>query len=868
MNAGLNSTKTDPTSTLVSDGFTFSSQSAYIVYRDAQALLAYNTLKSTTGSHYSRLTLPYPAESLMSFYSCRPEGYWPAATINYQDLNSPPHWSVVSSQRPCHPWGEKGDSLSLETFPPSDLATQYTQYTNRPVILLPKPLTDVDPMWSTCVMGDTGLGLLDPPRALQTVSSMGSPGSLTAPNPDTHPSVTKTAQPASGVFGSAPARTSVVMTLPNGDRIVDFPPVGATIYSQDNLQSAKGAANSGAVIPGTRPFAFNPKATALPSSSGSASDPGQGNGGEQGGGFPNDPSPPDYQYPGNTNENNQNGQKGGGSTEASASYGGDGEGLSAFTLDSSAGEQYQSSSDYGHNQDSQDGGIGISTATSSATEAFEEGYQLTRSAVSHAQNEQDGGARTSPGASSSTDVRENNGQAIPYTDNANGGRQRDADSTSRGTWPAVKAGDYIIQAAPSGVVVVNGLTLKSQTPTGTISGVQVALQSSGIVIGGKSIQTPNPAEGSSGAPVTFNGHTVQAGPGSIGPHFIVDGHTLPTSNAHTKIGGNVVSMDADGHLSVLPKTLLYVPIANIPTSSGKVSTFNQAINPQRLPNGNVAVAGMTLSADSPGATVSGTRVSLLPNNAGVVIDYKTISVIPTAPPRGLEIVVGGQTLRPVGTGAIAVDGTTLSKNGQSIQLQMGQKATFNKGGLIVGTQTLLIATVTPISPVTSDLITDGTISTTVDRSGTDSDSTILPDQVHQSFISLVMAPFLGSQTAVPKATEETGVESASSAADFKTLKNGNVLYEGVTISRGGPAVTLGSGEVVSLEGSSRSSAATSQNLSASASKTIPASGAPVTGDKDPTVATAESAAERWTRNTLCLGWKVFLFGLLMTWLVT
>ena len=130
----------------------------------------------------------------------------------------------MSSQPLCHPYPVPGDSLSLETFPPSELATQYTNYTDRPLVLLPKALTDVDPTWS-CIMGDTGLGMLDLPRALQHASALASTAAMTTPKPEADFVTTATAEPAPTISSDPPRKTSVVMTLPKGVRIVDYPPL-------------------------------------------------------------------------------------------------------------------------------------------------------------------------------------------------------------------------------------------------------------------------------------------------------------------------------------------------------------------------------------------------------------------------------------------------------------------------------------------------------------------------------------------------------------------------------------------------------------------------------------------------------------------
>ena len=59
------------TAPVVLDGSSLAPESAYIVYRDARAILPYNTVKPTTGPSITRMTVPYPAASLYTYYDCK-----------------------------------------------------------------------------------------------------------------------------------------------------------------------------------------------------------------------------------------------------------------------------------------------------------------------------------------------------------------------------------------------------------------------------------------------------------------------------------------------------------------------------------------------------------------------------------------------------------------------------------------------------------------------------------------------------------------------------------------------------------------------------------------------------------------------------
>lgn len=722
-------------STLVSDHFTFTTSSAYLVYLNLHAVLPYNTLSSTTGSFYTGLTLGYPQESIYTYHNCNTTGYWPAATINYEDYNRPPKWSVVSSQRPCHPWNDPADSLSDQTFPPSEIATQYTDYVNRPVVVLPQRLTPLDPTWSTCMMGDTGLGLLDPAIALQGRTAMvGSAATTTLAAGDAEPDLGETAQPASGISGSVPAQTSVVVTLSNGDTIVAYPPVGASIlpqYTQSAQSSSQGS---------------NP---------------------------------------------DQDAGTGGGIDLDSGSNSGSG-----FDVDPGSGSDT--------NPEPNPDEFGDSSASSGLSDSNQ--------------------------------------------DNIGSGG-----SSSTGSLLSVQVGGYNVQAAPDGGVVVNGVTLDAASPTATIGGVQVSLQESGIVVGGNTIAAPQPVAGSPASPISLNGHNVQVIQGSSGPQLVVDGQAIPAGSSQADVGGSIISVMTNGQISVLPTTLPYVPVTTSAQSSGTISA-GQNLVPQLLPNGEVEIAGATLSAGAPATMILGTPISVLPNNEGIVIGGETISPIPTSPPNSLGLSITGQIFTPLGGGRVAVDGTTLSVNGQSVQLPNGEEATLKDGALIVGTQTvpLPVALQGIASYGTSKFVLDGATFTPFGTAGIVVDGTTL-SQAGQSLtlgdgilVSVQMdgALVIGTQTlSAPESGQAIGawIEHAMSAGDVKTLSDGHVVYDGVTLSKGGPAVTLPDGQVMSLEGSSRPSMRMSLTSSAADSTTAIAGGVSVPALED--AAAASSAAK-------------------------
>ena len=690
----------------------------------------------------------------------------------------------------------KGDSLQQQTFPPSEIATQASEYQNQPIVALPAPLTNVQPAWASCIMGDTGIGLFDPPRAILPAVAMAGPEASTTQAPVVQvPALAQdTVQPASGISSNQPAKTSVVVQLPNGETVVDFPPVGASI--QASSQTAR-ASSAGAASIIRRPLPFNPDAASSPISSGTSG----GNARNQGEAVVAGSN-------GSANEKETPGEK------------------SDLDLPQRSGSNFDAI-----------------LATSAPM----------------------------------NDKANSNDNLIPHG-------QQSSDEVSAEQQPAVTIRGNQIKAAPSGGVAVNGATVNAATPVNTANGVQVSLGGSGVVVGGNKVSAPSLVAGQAEASVSLNGHTVQVSAGSSGNQIAVDGQAIPAGSSQALVGGNAVRVLSNGQLSVLPTTLPYLPIsraASPATTSAPIS--NQAFSPQLLANGAVSIAGTILSAGGSGMTMSGTPISVLPKNAGVIIGQNTIQPISTPPPR-LGLAIGGQILTPVGNGRVAVDGITLSEPRQRLTLQNGEIASLKNGALVVGTQTLAIPSAEqqkdafptsslviggqPFTPVgngafavqgvtlsasgQSIILQDGEVASLQDGALIVGTYTIsLPTSVHASSYQTngvvvngqTLTPVgsagiaisgttlsesgqsatlpngeaaslkdgalvVGTQTlTIPRSAQMTGywAKEAVTGGNLETLSDGNIAYDGVTLSRSGPAVTLSDGEVVSLRASASAS---------------------------------------------------------------
>lgn len=690
--------------TYVADGYTFTSGSAYVVYKNAHAVLPYNTDKSSTGPFYTSLTVRYPNQAISSFYNCNPHGIWPAKQVDFEDFNQPPRWSVVSEQRPCHLWSIHGDSLQDKTFPPADIATGYDKYTNSPLVLLPGPLTDVDPTWQNCLMGDVSIGLYDPPRPLKPADAMAPEQTIAA-----SAVAQETPQPASGLGAAGPTRTPITVTLPNGQTIVDFPPAGASINSP--AQSDNNPASTGIVV-------ANRPSPGIPSQPNSP----QANGGLQS------------------------------SNVATPAQGNTGSGL---------GEQ--------------------------------QGQNSTPQSVVVAGPQSQFGAGSPP-------------QPVPVP-----GSQQAPDSPNPPS-PVVNVGGHQIQAGPNGGIVVNGATLSPSQPSAHVGSVQIAVQSDGIVVGGNTIAPTQP-----GAAVNINGHDVHVNSARSGGQLVVDGNALAPGVSQAQVGGNQVSVLPNRQLSVLPTTLPYVAL---PASTNLQSRpTNQQLSPYPLTNGNVQVGDTTLSAGGPAVVISGTPVSLLPGNQGVVTGQQTVQPIPTPPLQpgngpAIGLLIGGQTLTPVGNGGIAYDGTTLSTSGQALTFADGKVASLNGGQVIVAEQTFPIPAPIATTATLPPLIVDGHTFTPTGHGGLVIDGTTLSSPGQTYALPNGHVATLTNGNLVVDATTLTIPTSTSIPLSVSYLPNGRMIldniftltpigsagvaYAGATISSVGQVLTLADGTTAAL----------------------------------------------------------------------
>ena len=183
----LNATRTARTPyTIVSDGYTYTSPSVYVIYSNLYAQAACTLYpEGHIGPNISVATVAYDPDTL-STAKCYQEGGggfrgWKA--IDYADWYNPPANSVVATQSDC---------VLLGTAPVSNPGG--TDLVASPQFSLPPGLSTLQPAWEEYHCSQWRFGAFDPPRALTKEVSLAPEIATPAAQPSS-PFVTPTTTP-------------------------------------------------------------------------------------------------------------------------------------------------------------------------------------------------------------------------------------------------------------------------------------------------------------------------------------------------------------------------------------------------------------------------------------------------------------------------------------------------------------------------------------------------------------------------------------------------------------------------------------------------------------------------------------------------
>ena len=272
--------------------------------------------------------------------------------------------------------------------------------------------------------------------------------------------------------------------------------------------------------------------------------------------------------------------------------------------------------------------------------------------------------------------------------------------------------------------------------------------------------------------------------------YVVAGQTITPGAPPIDIEGTEVSLAPSASAIVIAGSTTALSPTNAPgfTLAAELVTANRA--------SRYVAGGQTLVPGGPAVTVSGTRLSLAPNGAQVIVGSSTIALGPTfTPPHSpspltlgshiytvnskSEYIIAGQTLTPGGL-AITVLGTRLSLAPSATQVIVGSSTiglgpTFTPPPLTVGSQTFTANSA-------SDYIIDGQTlvpgAPAITISGTPISLAPAATQAVIGHSTIALTP----ATTSPLLTFGSRTFTANSAADY--------IIDDQTLTPGAPAITI------------------------------------------------------------------------------
>ena len=237
--------------------------------------------------------------------------------------------------------------------------------------------------------------------------------------------------------------------------------------------------------------------------------------------------------------------------------------------------------------------------------------------------------------------------------------------------PAPKAftfGEQIATAAINGKFIIGSQTLVPGAAPITVSGIVVALDSSGTAL-----------------LVKENGGTVQPGPLPTIPPLAIKGQTLVAGGPGITVDGTSVSLVPEGDSLVIgTKTDALVALA---TQTGLRRLIVDNLKGPRITT-PLVIGSQALVPGGPGITVEGTSVSLVPKGDSLVIGTKTEALAALATQTGLGRLIVDNVRGPRITTQLVIGSQTLVPGGPVISL-LGTSVSLVSGGsaIVIGTKT-------------------------------------------------------------------------------------------------------------------------------------------------------------------------------------
>lgn len=251
----------------------------------------------------------------------------------------------------------------------------------------------------------------------------------------------------------------------------------------------------------------------------------------------------------------------------------------------------------------------------------------------------------------------------------------------------------IAQPVSNGVFIA-GATLTPGAPPITVLGTAIAVGLSGLIIGSSTVPLPTvfpqpavPANAATYEPTTIIGQAAQ----SVSNGISIAGATLVPGAPPITISGTPVfvgSSDLVIGSSIVPLAAVFPPITtNAPQYQPTTINGEKA---QLLSNGDISIAGTTLTAGASAITVSGTPMSV--GSSNLIIGSSTIPLAAAFQPQVAPntavyqpTTINGQKAQLLPNG-VSIAGSTLTPGAPAITIS-GTPISIGSTGLVIGTGT-------------------------------------------------------------------------------------------------------------------------------------------------------------------------------------
>ncbi|KAG8525305.1 uncharacterized protein KY384_008949 [Bacidia gigantensis] len=244
------------------------------------------------------------------------------------------------------------------------------------------------------------------------------------------------------------------------------------------------------------------------------------------------------------------------------------------------------------------------------------------------------------------------------------------------------------------VYSVAGQQVSANGPAITISGMRISIDSSGLIVGSQTIPLFPPATDPTNGPITPAIYSISGTPITAnGPAVTISGTRVSLGSSGLVIGSQTIAL---------------------PTSSADTTLAGETFKP--LGANVISIDGQTISVGGPAITdAQGTRVSLATD--GLVVGSATYAyahpLITNGPVLGQSsvFIVAGETITADGHGGLSISRTKITNGGSAATIH-GTAVSLGADALVVGNNTISLASISGLGPAISGLASNDAANST------------------------------------------------------------------------------------------------------------------------------------------------------------